>query len=128
MEIVIPILIYLGVPLIGLFIFLLLFRNVEDQAIYIISFINTAHLGGWLLIVLTILFWSISGMLILGYFYLVFISPILSIGFLCYLLINKSTLTNYRYALSTSIINLCITLFMFFMFIVNIFKDKAITR
>ena len=103
MEIVTPILIYVVVPLIGLLVFTRLFAGVYNSSIYAISLINTAHFGGWLIFFLTALFWQSSGMVSLGFFYLIFIAPVLSAGFAFYILRQKKNLTDYRYALVTSI-------------------------
>ena len=103
MELLIPLFIYLVVPLIGLFIFRRNFADVDNSVIYAVSLINTAHFGGWFLFLLTSLFWYWSGMATLGFFYLIFIAPILSVGLLIYIF-SEENLTNYRYALITSIL------------------------
>lgn len=104
MESIVPLIIYVGVPLAGLLIFRKTFENVEDNAVYFISLINTAHFGGWILILLTGAFWYWSGMAALGFFYLIFIAPLLSIGFAYWLLKHKAGLEHYEYALISSTI------------------------
>lgn len=124
MEVLIPLLIYLAVPLIGLFISLKLFENIDDNTIYFISLINVAHFGGWLLILLTGLFWYWSGMAFLGGFYLVTFAPILSIGFFYWLIKNKRNLTRYKYALISSIIYIAFVFLLFILIFIDIAKTK----
>jgi hypothetical protein len=83
MEIVIAILIHLVVPLIGLSIFLRLRHKMLEAKIenppVIPLFMIFATYGGWLMIVLTLLFWYWSGMALLGALYLVFLAPLVMI-------------------------------------------------
>jgi hypothetical protein len=73
-------LINFGVPLAGLLAFMRLRDDMRDAEIEhpptIPLFIIFATYGGWLLMVLTILFWYWSGMATLGLLYLIFIAPI----------------------------------------------------
>jgi hypothetical protein len=83
MEIVTAILIHLVVPLIGLSVFLRLRHKMLEAEIenppVIPLFIIFATYGGWLMIVLTLLFWYWSGMALLGALYLMFLAPLVMI-------------------------------------------------
>lgn len=79
MEVVNAILIYLAVPFAGVQSFLWLRNQMRAAQIerppVVPLFIIFATYGGWLLIVLTFLFWYWSGMALFGLIYLVFIAP-----------------------------------------------------
>ena len=80
MELIKAILIHLAVPLAGLQFFVWLRNKMRAAQIerppVIPLFIIFATYGGWLMVVLTALFWYWSGMASLGLLYLVFIAPI----------------------------------------------------
>jgi hypothetical protein len=67
------------VPLLGVIVFVLLCRwmwRAQVQSPPFLSyFILFATFGGWLMILLTALFWEWSGMASLGFFYLVLVAP-----------------------------------------------------
>jgi len=72
------------VPLLGVILFVLLCRRIRRARIqpppfgqYFILFVAY---GGWLMVLLTALFWEWSGIASLGFFYLVLIAPFLTAG------------------------------------------------
>jgi hypothetical protein len=72
------------VPLLGLIAFVLLCRkmrhaNIESPPVFYF-FILFATCGGWLMVLLTALFWEWSGMASLGVFYLVLVAPFVTAG------------------------------------------------
>ena len=79
MEIVRAILVNLAVPFAGFQLFIWLRNRMLDEDVeqppVVPLFILFATYGGWLLIVLTMLFWYWSGMALLGLMYLVFVAP-----------------------------------------------------
>ena len=80
MEIVKALLIHLVVPLVGLWMFMRLRDNMREAGIdnppSVPLFIIFAAYGGWLMIVLTLLFWYWSGMAMVGTLGLLFLAPI----------------------------------------------------
>lgn len=92
-----------GIPLIGIFLYHKLFSRVEDNVVFQIGFVNTINYLLWFLQISTIAFFGYSGMGMLLSLYLIFIAPILSLGFLYWILLHRKDLVNYRYALFTSI-------------------------
>jgi len=81
MKIITFIIIHLLIPLIGLFFFLSInrkmkIRQISNPPIFEL-FVLFVTYGGLLLMLLTVLFWEISGMSILGLFYLMCIAPFL---------------------------------------------------
>lgn len=83
MKILIPISIYLILPLIGLLIYGVICLNLLLKKIpkppVLSLFILFVHYGCYLQIILTALFWEWSGMVSLTGFYLLFLSPILTL-------------------------------------------------
>jgi hypothetical protein len=71
--------IHLGVPLLGVAVFLALCSRMRRAAIpappFVAWFILFFTVGGWLLVALTALFWEWSGMASLGVFFLVLVAP-----------------------------------------------------
>jgi hypothetical protein len=69
----------LVVPLLGVIAFGLLCRRMRLAQIpsppFVAYFVLFATFGGWLMVLLTALFWEWSGMASLGFFYLVLVSP-----------------------------------------------------
>ena len=100
MEVVKAILIHLVVPLAGLQAFVWLRNDMReaqiDRAPVIPLFIIFATYGGWLIIILTLLFWYWSGMALLGLLYLVFIAPIIMIV-LAVMLYRQRRLSRYHF-------------------------------
>ena len=80
--------IHLIVPIAGLFFYEWLCKAMKRRSISDPPFISLFFLflffGGWLMILLTLLFWKWSGMASLGFFFLVFISPLISVGISIY--------------------------------------------
>ena len=80
-EIVTALGIHVMVPLIGIYFFIRLIRKIEQSEIpdppYISMFMIFATYGGFLIVVLTTLFWKWSGMASIGYAYLILIAPFL---------------------------------------------------
>lgn len=72
--------IHLLVPLLGVATFLLLCRKMSRAQIpsppYFAFLVLLATFGGWLLVLLTTLFWEWSGMAIIGVFSLLLIAPV----------------------------------------------------
>jgi hypothetical protein len=81
-DIIIAVTIHLLVPLLGLVTFLLLCRRMSRRNIpsppYYTYFTLFAAFGGWLLVLLTGLFWEWSGMASLGVFSLILVFPIVT--------------------------------------------------
>lgn len=73
------------VPLLGLMMFLWLCRRMKRKAVQsppiLAFFVLFATCGGWLIVLLTDLFWKWSGMASLGVFYLTLIAPFVTAGF-----------------------------------------------
>ncbi|MCU1287796.1 MAG: hypothetical protein JWN60_25 [Acidobacteria bacterium] len=118
METFTPLFICFGIPLIGVVVYAKLFAGVPDNTIFKIGLVNTINYLGWFSVFSTVYLLGLSGMAILGFSYLICIAPILSIGFSYWILLHKSELTNYRYALFTSIsyivLILCFTVLIYF--------------
>jgi hypothetical protein len=72
------------VPLLGVVVFVLLCRRMKRTHIqsppFLYYFILFATYGGWLMVLLTALFWEWSGMASLGVLYLVLIAPFVTAG------------------------------------------------
>jgi hypothetical protein len=87
------------VPFLGVIIFIWLCRKMQRDAIpsppYFVYFILFATYGGWLLAILTLLFWVLSGMFMLGNLYLIVVSPFLTAA-IAYHLRNRRTLSRYH--------------------------------
>ncbi len=93
-----------GIPLIVVFLYFKAFAKVEDNTIFHIGLTNTATYCLWFSEIMTARFWGVSGMHLLGLIYLLFIAPILTIGFSYWFFVNKSELKRHRYALISSMI------------------------
>jgi hypothetical protein len=84
MEFAAATLIHFVIPISGLLLYLrlrkrMLTTGIPDPPI-IPFFILFASYGGWLLVILTLLFWYWSGMATLGLAYLMFIAPIVTLA------------------------------------------------
>lgn len=106
-EIIIAIAIHLLVPLLGIVAFLLLCHRMKRAQIpsppFFPYFILFGTLGGWLLVLLTALFWQWSGMASIGVFSRVLAAPVLT-ALLALSLRSYRTLSTYHYiAYTTSI-------------------------
>jgi hypothetical protein len=100
MEIVTALLIHLVVPLVGLWMFMRLLDNMHEASIdhppVVPLFIIFATYGGWLMVVLTLLFWYWSGMALVGTLGLLFLAPIVMIGIAVWLYPRRK-LSPYHY-------------------------------
>lgn len=92
-----------GIPVAGIILYTKIFTEVEDIIIFKIGFINTIHYLALFSIFLTLYFWGMSGIAVLGFLYLVCVAPILSFSFSYWILLHKNKLADYQYALFTSI-------------------------
>lgn len=107
MDYVIPIFIYLLIPILGVLLFLYLLSN-HTQTEYsgkfgIKLFITFSCIGGLLITFLTNLFWHWSGIASLGMFFLVLVAPILMtiIGYDSY---KNKDIVSERYLFFSSIL------------------------
>ncbi|MDH6308631.1 fatty acid desaturase [Dysgonomonas sp. PFB1-18] len=78
---VIPILIYFVIPIAGLVLYIKLVTKMQfevDSVPYIRLFFLFFIYGGLLLIILTGIFWKVSGLLLISIFFLLFIAPIIT--------------------------------------------------
>jgi hypothetical protein len=99
MEFVVTILIYLVVPVIGLKLYFFLCQRMKDSNVesppLAPLFLLFVSYGGWLLVILTSLFWKWSGMATLGIAYLVLLAPIIML-ILTLLLFRQRKLSIYH--------------------------------
>ena len=83
MKALIPILIYVLIPLAGLKLYLNLCKKMNEKGVkdapFVELFLLFVNYGGWLLIFLTLICWYWSGMALLGAAYLFFVSPIITL-------------------------------------------------
>lgn len=84
MELIKAILIHAIVPFAGLALFLKLRQKMLEadiaEAPTVPLFILFATYGGWIVVILTLLFWYWSGMATLGFAYLMLAAPIVTLG------------------------------------------------
>jgi hypothetical protein len=96
------------VPLLGLLAFVLLCRRMRRAQIhsppFSYYFILFATYGGWLMVLLTALFWEWSGMASLGVLYLVLIAPFVTAGIAFSLRSSHALSVFHRVAFIASII------------------------
>jgi len=102
-----------GFPFFAIVFYLIKFSKLE-AAVYKMGLVNTVTLALWFSSILTILFWGVSGIHYLAFFYLILIAPILSIGFCYYIWINRKELVGYKFVLITSLFNFGFFLFLIF--------------
>ena len=99
MEIFKAVFIHLAVPLAGLLVYLKICYDIKKKLIpqppFLQLFILFIAFGGWLMILLTICFWYVSGLMIFGGFFLLFIMPIVII-FCVLSLYLKTNLSHYH--------------------------------
>ncbi|MBX7170569.1 MAG: hypothetical protein K1X72_06395 [Pyrinomonadaceae bacterium] len=81
------------------------FASLEDS-VFKIGLINTINFMLWFSQILTIRFWGMSGLNSLIFLYLIFIAPILSIGFCYYIFSNKKYLAKFQFPLASSVANI----------------------
>ena len=96
------------VPLLGVVVFVLLCRRIRQAQIqsppFFYYFILFATYGGWLMVLLTALFWEWSGMASLGVLYLVLIAPFVTAGIAYSLHSSYSLSVFHRVAYIASIV------------------------
>src|SRR5215467_15137034 len=101
MELVRAILVNFVAPLAGLKVFFWLRERMFEERIQrppvAPLFIIFATYGGWLMVVLTSLFWRWSGMAALGLFYLVLVAPV-AMTVLAIILYRQRRLSGYHFA------------------------------
>ena len=106
-QIATAILIHLFFPALGLFGFVVLCRRLSSQGVSRIFFAELFLLfvayGGWLLVLLTALFWQWSGMASLGLLFLVFGAPTLLLPVTIHCLRRSPDSTPHRRAYWASI-------------------------
>lgn len=102
---IIKFLVCLGVPSASVFLYFKWFSAVKDNVVFHIGLVNTINYSGWFAVFSTMYFFGgLSGLAVFGFAYLVCIAPILSIGFTYWILLYKENLSDYYYALFTSVI------------------------
>lgn len=106
------------VPLIIIFLYIRFFSKLTNTTVFNIGLFNTITFSLLFSTFSSLYFWGLSGLIILSFLYLIFIVPILSIGFLYWIWIYKNELEDYKYALFTSISYLSL-IFLFFTEIFN---------
>lgn len=118
MDIIIPTLIYLVIPEIGFAFFVLLViktESLEKTKLFTAKlFFNFAHYGGLLLLVLTGLFWKISGLATLGVLYLMFIAVFIMLFIAIHSFLHRNKKLEYYLFLSSSLYLIIFILFMGF--------------
>jgi hypothetical protein len=101
MEFIRAILVNAVVPLVGVRLFLRLRERMRDADVPkppdVPLFILFATYGGWLMVVLTTLFWRWSGMATIGLAYLIFVAPIVTVV-LAVILYRQRRLSGYHSA------------------------------
>jgi hypothetical protein len=128
MEIFKAVFIHLAVPLAGLLIYLKLCYDIKKKSIakppFLQIFILFVAFGGWLIILLTLCFWEVSGLMILGGFFLLLIMPIVITFCVLSLYLQTNISTYHLYSLRACftylILVACIWIFMF----LNVMSDR----
>jgi hypothetical protein len=93
--------IHLVTPALGVAVyvwFCLRMRRTVSEPPYFTYFFLFATIGSWLLVVLTALFWSWSGMASLGVFFLLFGSPFIALAFAFFMYPERSDSAFHRWA------------------------------
>ena len=110
-EVVRAILIYLVTPAAGVALYVWLCLQMRRRGVkeppYLTLFFLFATLGGWLLVALTALFWSWSGMASLGAFYLAFVSPFLASAFAFFMYPERLDSPFHRRAVRICVLYAC---------------------
>lgn len=123
MEAATGILIHLVVPAIGLLAFLKICRDIRKKEIphqpYFPIFALFFGYGGWLIIFLTLLFWYWSGMAILGFFFLLFVMPLVIFGCIAWLYTKPDVSKYHKYALKGSYWYLALTALIWIALLLN---------
>jgi len=99
--------IYLLVPFLGVAVFLLVCRQMSRARIpsppYFAYFVLFGIFGGWLLVLLTGLFWKWSGMASIGVFGLVLIAPLVTAALAVWLNPRRALSSFHRGAFAASV-------------------------
>jgi hypothetical protein len=111
MESLAGILINVGVPAAGFLLYESLCRRIDRSGIEkppkAALFILFSVFGGWLLIILTLLFWYWSGMATLGFFGLLFVAPLV-IGPMSFYLYQRRAYSKFHSAaFIASVVYIC---------------------
>lgn len=105
-KVVTAIAIHLLVPLAGVVAFGVLCRRMEQARIpsppYLSWFVLFGSFGGWLLVVLTAMFWEWSGMASIGFVSLVLVAPLVTAVMAVYLRPRKTLSAFHRHAFTAS--------------------------
>ena len=113
MRIAIPIIIYLVIPILGFLTFLKIDRDIVRKEIQfapdIPIFVLFFGYGGWLVFILTALFWEMSGMAALGFFVLLIPMPFGISGCAVWLYKHRGESRYHAYALRASCIYMALT-------------------
>lgn len=102
MKLATEILICFGIPFFAILFYIRKFSLLESS-LFKIGLANTINFSLLIFQVISIRFWGMSGLHLLIFGYLVFITPILSIGFCYYIWANREDLFGYSYALASSL-------------------------
>ena len=107
-EAVRAILIHLVTPAAGVGFYVWLCITMRRRGVaeppYLTFFFLFATLGGWLLVGLTSVFWSWSGMASLGVFYLLLLSPFIASGFAFFMRDEWAESTFHRWAVRICVV------------------------
>jgi hypothetical protein len=113
MRIVIPIIIYVIVPVLGCLTYLKIDRDMQRKEIQFAPDIPIFALffgyGGWLVFILTAFFWEMSGMAALGFFVLLIPTPFVILGCAVWLYRHRGESRYYGYSLRASYIYVSLT-------------------
>lgn len=105
-SVIIPILIYLILPLVGIVLYGYLCKRMDIKKVpsapKLAFFLIFMHYGALLIAILTAIFWEASGAFSIGMFYLILISPVLMliVGYLQYKLRKLSIYHDWVFILS----------------------------
>ncbi|HRI16719.1 MAG TPA: hypothetical protein PLX89_27310 [Verrucomicrobiota bacterium] len=106
-KVITAVAIHLVVPLLGVVAFLLLCRRMWRAQIpsppFISFFVLFGTFGGWLLVLLTALFWEWSGMASIGVFSLVLVAPFVTAAFALALRSQRVLSAYHRSAFAASL-------------------------
>ena len=106
------ILIHLVTPTLGVALYVWLCLHMRQRGVleppYLTFFFLFATLGGWLLVALTALFWSWSGIASVGAFYLLFLSPFLAAAVAFFMYPQRSDSAFHRWAVRVCVGYACV--------------------
>jgi hypothetical protein len=93
MEIANQLFICFGIPLMGLFLYCILFAKIENKTVFYIGVFSTMNFLLWFSELFTIRYWGMSILNILGFLYLLIVAPVLSVGVSYWVIVRRDTLT-----------------------------------